>query len=216
MKMTKNGWFQGVDPRKMVRFLKRYPEFRPTTRKQILFACACSRSIWDRITSPKARELVEHYERGADDMASYMDKINATFREVAWELEIPANAVALACKAMKAMDAALTVPGVTPASLCFLVREIFGSPFRQVKIDPDWLSWNGGTVRAASLSIYQDSAFDQLPVLADALEDAGCNDAHLLTHLRSSGPHYRGCWALDELLGRTWEDLQPPVATTPA
>jgi hypothetical protein len=50
--------------------------------------------------------------------------------------------------------------------------------------------------------IYRDGKFNDLPILADALEDAGCTDADLLGHLRSPGPHVRGCWAVDLVLGK--------------
>ena len=84
-----------------------------------------------------------------------------------------------------------------------MMREVFGNPFRPAPaIDPSWLAWNGGTVRKLAQAIYDDRAFDRLPVLADALEDAGCNDAELLSLCRGPGPHARGCWALDLLLGK--------------
>ena len=50
--------------------------------------------------------------------------------------------------------------------------------------------------------IYDERAFDRLPILADALEDAGCDNADILAHLRSPGPHVRGCWAVDLILGK--------------
>jgi hypothetical protein len=85
-----------------------------------------------------------------------------------------------------------------------LLRDIFGNPFRPLPaIDPAWLTWSGGTVRKLAEAIYDERAFDRLPVLADALEDAGCSDAGLLGHLRGPGPHARGCWALDLLLGKS-------------
>jgi hypothetical protein len=84
-----------------------------------------------------------------------------------------------------------------------LLRCIFVNPFRPAPaIAPAWLAWNGGTVRKLAEAIYEDQAFDRLPVLADALEDAGCSDADLLGHLRGPGPHARGCWAVDLLLGK--------------
>jgi hypothetical protein len=58
---------------------------------------------------------------------------------------------------------------------------------------PSWLSWNDGTVVKMAQAIYDDRAFDRLPILADALEDAGCSDADILAHCRSEGPHVRGC-----------------------
>jgi hypothetical protein len=83
-----------------------------------------------------------------------------------------------------------------------LLREVFGNPFRPAAADPAWLSWQGGTVRALAEAAYEDQAFEILPVLADALEEAGCADAEVLAHLRSTGKHVRGCWALDLLLAR--------------
>ena len=67
---------------------------------------------------------------------------------------------------------------------------------------PAWLSWNGGTVAGLARSVYDERRFADLPILADALEEAGCDNAELLTHLRGPGPHVRGCWALDLLLGK--------------
>jgi hypothetical protein len=64
------------------------------------------------------------------------------------------------------------------------------------------LAWNDGTVRRISEGVYAERAFDRLPILADALLDAGCDDEELLAHCRSEGPHVRGCWALDRILGK--------------
>jgi hypothetical protein len=83
-----------------------------------------------------------------------------------------------------------------------LVREVVGNPFRAVQVDPAWLTWGGGLVRRLAQSIYEERRFGGLPVLADALEEAGCDDADLLGHLRGPGPHVRGCWAVDLLLGK--------------
>ena len=86
---------------------------------------------------------------------------------------------------------------------CSLVRDIFGNPFRPVAADPAWLAWNHGTVPAIARHVYDDRAFHDLPILADALEDAGCTNADLLDHCRGPGPHVRGCWAVDLLLGKS-------------
>jgi len=69
-----------------------------------------------------------------------------------------------------------------------------------VPLDPAWLAWNDGTVRRVAAAIYGQRAFARLPVLADALEEAGCNNADMVTHCRGPGPHVRGCWVLDLLL----------------
>jgi hypothetical protein len=64
------------------------------------------------------------------------------------------------------------------------------------------LAWNDATVRRIAEGIYAERAFDRMPILHDALLDAGCDDEALLSHCRDSEDHVRGCWALDLLLGK--------------
>jgi hypothetical protein len=80
-----------------------------------------------------------------------------------------------------------------------LLRDVFGNPFRPVTADPAWLS---STVTAMARGIYADRAFDRLPILADALQDAGCDHEDVLAHCRGPGPHARGCWVVDLALGK--------------
>jgi hypothetical protein len=82
------------------------------------------------------------------------------------------------------------------------LRCVFGNPFRPVVLESSWLAWNDGTVVKLAHSIYEERAFDRLPILADALEEAGCDNADILAHCRQSGEHVRGCWALDLVLGK--------------
>jgi hypothetical protein len=83
-----------------------------------------------------------------------------------------------------------------------LIHEIAGNPFRQVSINPDRLYRDDGLTTKLAQALYDDKAFDQLPVLADALEEAGCRDLAILSHLRGPGPHVRGCWVVDLILGK--------------
>ena len=83
-----------------------------------------------------------------------------------------------------------------------LVRCIFGNPFSPTVADPAWLAWRDGAIPQLAQALYDDRDFAALPILADALEEASCGDAELLAHLRGSGPHARGCWALDLVLGK--------------
>jgi hypothetical protein len=92
--------------------------------------------------------------------------------------------------------------GTEGAAQCVLLRDMFGNPFRPVVVDPSWLTWNNGTVAKLAQSIYDQRAFDRLPVLADALEEAGCANADILAHCRQPGEHVRGCWVVDLLLGK--------------
>jgi hypothetical protein len=85
---------------------------------------------------------------------------------------------------------------------CELVRDLLGNPHRPPALDPAWLAWNDRTVLKIAHAIYADRHFEDLPVLADALEDAGCTDAAILDHCRRPGEHVRGCWVVDLLLGK--------------
>ncbi len=76
---------------------------------------------------------------------------------------------------------------------------IFGNPFRPVAFDSAWLS---STARGIAEAIYDDRAFDRLPILGDALQDAGCENDDILSHCRGEGPHVRGCWVVDGVLGK--------------
>jgi hypothetical protein len=83
-----------------------------------------------------------------------------------------------------------------------LLRDIFGNPFRPVSLNPDWLTWNDGTVSKLAQAIYDERRYQDLPALADALEEAGCTNADILDHCRRPGEHVRGCWVVDLLLGK--------------
>ena len=85
--------------------------------------------------------------------------------------------------------------------LCQLARCIFGNPFRPVTADPSWLN---STVVALARGIYDERAFDRMPILADALQDAGCDNEDVLNHCRDPhGVHARGCWVVDLVLGKS-------------
>lgn len=91
-----------------------------------------------------------------------------------------------------------------------LLRDLFGNTFRPAALDPSCLAWNNGTIPRLAQAAYEERQLPRdhldptrLAVLADALEEAGCSDLHLLEHLRGPGPHYRGCWPLDLLLGKS-------------
>lgn len=87
---------------------------------------------------------------------------------------------------------------------CSLIRCIFANP--TVYIEPMWLT---STVFSLATAAYQERALpsgeidpDRLAVLSDALEESGCDNSDILDHLRAPGPHVRGCWALDHILGK--------------
>lgn len=80
-----------------------------------------------------------------------------------------------------------------------LVRDLFGVPGRRVHIDPDWLAWNNGCVIQLARSIHDERCFSDMPILADALMDAGCQDDLILDHCRAPERHARGCWVVEAL-----------------
>jgi hypothetical protein len=88
------------------------------------------------------------------------------------------------------------------AAQCVVFRELFGNPFRHLPLDDAWLSWNDGCIPKMVQAVRNEQRFHELPILADALMDAGCQHGPLLAHLHSPGPHHLGCWALDALLRR--------------
>jgi hypothetical protein len=87
-------------------------------------------------------------------------------------------------------------------SRCGLLRDIRGNPFRPTTINPSWLRWGGGVVVRMAQAAYEERRFGDVPILADALKDAGCDDVDVLSHCRSGGACVRGCWVLDALLGK--------------
>jgi hypothetical protein len=118
---------------------------------------------------------------------------------------ITSSAGHAAASAREAEEAAAESPRAAAAAhralQCHLLRDVFGNPFRPAQADAAWLRWNDGTVVKMARALYEERAFERLPVLADALEDTGCADEAILSHLRGPGPHVRGCWALDLLRG---------------
>src|SRR5260370_36508634 len=86
-----------------------------------------------------------------------------------------------------------------------LLHDIVGNPFQPVTLDPAWLT---PTVVSLAQEIYEDCAYDRLPLLTDVLEIAGCDNAEVLAHCRGPGPHVRGCWVVDRRLSRSWPENQ--------
>jgi hypothetical protein len=80
-----------------------------------------------------------------------------------------------------------------------LFREVFGNPFRPVTLDPSWLT---STVVTLAQQMYDTRDFSTMPILADALQDAGCDSDDILSHCRGPGPHVRGCWVVDLVMGK--------------
>jgi hypothetical protein len=91
----------------------------------------------------------------------------------------------------------LTRAGVRSFQAHFL-RDIYENPFREVVFDPKWRT---ATVIGVAQKMYDRRVFDAMPILADALQDAGCESDDILDHCRDEKlPHVRGCWVIDRVL----------------
>lgn len=87
---------------------------------------------------------------------------------------------------------------------CAFMRDIAGNPFHETPaILPAWLTWNDATIPRMAQLIYDEQRFEDIPILADALMDAGCHDTEILDHCRNEGMHVRGFWVVDLVLGKS-------------
>jgi hypothetical protein len=102
--------------------------------------------------------------------------------------------------AQEAADATEHLKSMEIEYQCLAVRDIFGNPFRPITADPKWLT---SAVVGLAQAIYDERAFDRLPILGDALEESGCDVTDVLEHCRQPGEHVRGCWVVDLLLNKT-------------
>jgi hypothetical protein len=219
--MTEAEWLEGKYPENMIHYLSNVlgVRKRPGQRKIRLFAIACCYRIFDLLDEQGRKELetAERYAEQGCSEEEQKEAKNAHYgqymgpRTVVIPLPLRAVLAAkvpgfagtgfLAARAIQehsqqgtdAFDAERAVQ-------CKLLVEIFGNPFRPVSTAIT--TWRTADVLRLAQTIYDKRAFDRLPVLADGLEDAGCTDAQLLSHLRGPGPHVRGCWALGALLGK--------------
>lgn len=188
-------------------------------RKFRRFAIACCRSVWHLLTDERSRKAVEVAERRADgegSLAEFNAAKEAAYRAVPngpdFTIE---DTVALAMfddppqvvEHLFALNAAFLAEHFPLDAQADLIRELVGNPFREMRSPRAFgglmkVGWLTPNVLHVAEDIYRRGAFDEVGVLADALEEAGCGNADLLGHLRSPVPHTRGCWALDLILGR--------------
>jgi hypothetical protein len=204
--MSDAEWLACTDPTPMLEFLRG----KASDRKLRLYACAYARQLWPLLNDERSKEGVKIAEQYADGLASELD------RKKAWEA---ASDVVIHAVAEQDFDRAAVVvyskrclenskDMVVRLDYHFhawkpvdevLIRDIFGNPFRPITLDPSWLA---PTVKALAQTIYTDRIFHQMPDLAEELERAGCSNQDILGHCRGPGPHVRGCWVLDLLLGK--------------
>jgi hypothetical protein len=224
--MTEAEWLACKDPQKMLK--ARYVRRKLSPRKARLFAASCCRRLSSSLTAEESWRAVQVAEAFADGLADRMELEAAAIdaavdtgsrdapeypeRITAWVVcaedallaaedasEWATRAIAKHAERTSAWQGALAAEQAAHAEL---LRDTLGNPFVSVTANASWLAWNNSTVTNLAQAIYADRAFDRLPILADALEDAGCNQQDILNHLRGGGEHCRGCWALDLVLGR--------------
>ena len=213
--MTEQEWLTTTDhPWDMLEFMLELTEHRASQRMWRLFLCAICRRVWHLIPDPLSRKAVEIGEKYADGEATETDLAEACLEAcklykigdvVSW----PWLASSAATPGLFDFDALLSLSNDAAmasedesAHHCHLLREIIGNPFRPMTIDPAWLTWSPSTVVNMIQTIYDDLAFDRMPLIADTLEQAGCTNNDILQHCRQQGEHVRGCWVLDMLLGK--------------
>jgi hypothetical protein len=221
--MTEAEWLACVETMPMLEFLRD----KISDRKLRLFGVACARRVWPLLADDRSRRAIEVAEQLAEGLVNEEERQEA-FRSgmdvVIEKVHQPYGIATTRAMAAyrpafrQAMSAALYAAESAAGSAgshgrradwndrawrhkeqVVLAREIFGNPFRPVIITPAWLTF---TVVQLSQAIYAERAFDRMPILADALEDAGCNNGDVLMHCRSGGEHCRGCWVVDLLLGK--------------
>ncbi len=207
--MDEAEWMACESPTPMLQFLSD----RASERKWRLFACACVRGVWHLLTTYHSRRAVEVGERYADGLADEYERRRARQSadfDCGGAASYPAIQAAKLCvsdwpgQSLVAEVCRRTAEAAGKReerkAHCAFLRDVFRPPpFSNTTLVPAWLTPN---VEAVATTIYAERRFDDLPVLADALEDAGCADQVILDHLRGPGPHVRGCWSLDLVLGK--------------
>jgi len=219
-RMTAQEWDACGNSHRMWTFLKRSKRFTLSDRKFYLIAAGCCRTVWEYLVDDRSRRAVEMIEAIADGHAD-KDALRQTARDAyaAWAAlppppDQPAHWAASTVAYAVNTDPILAALGGTRARFVAnfgvnadrqseVMRDIVGNPFRPVRVAGECLRWNDHALAKIARGVYEERAFERMPILADALEDAGCDNGDLLAHCRAGGEHVRGCWVVDLLLGKS-------------
>lgn len=213
--MTEKKWLQAFEPYDLITSAFLHKSWTHPRAPRLL-ACAVCRLVWDQIEDRRSRNAIEVAEQFADGKAT-LKALTAAHREARtayqetrprapdrWLFSTAAEA-ARTKNIMSAMESVvMTISGSDEDAFHALVMSMIHDVFDRRLFRPPTFdsSWRTSTVLSLANGIYQEKAFDRLPILADALMEAGCEDADILNHCRATQLHIRGCWALDLALGR--------------
>jgi hypothetical protein len=188
-------WLGCADAGRMLGWL----QGRLSERKLRLFVCACCRRLPHVMGDGRNVLAVEAEEWYADGLVPRreMKKARKAARLGWLTSHEPFDEAVAVVRAWGRW-----VPPARHRELAELLREVAGNPFRPGALRHRWRVWEGGTIARLARAVYDGRRFEDLPILADALEDAGCADPAVLAHCRGPGEHVRGCWLLDGLLGK--------------
>ncbi|MFO0826359.1 MAG: hypothetical protein U0792_25110 [Gemmataceae bacterium] len=205
--MTEEEWLSGQFPDSLLKYIDRCEnpaKGKVRTRKCRLFRCAAFRSVWTQIPDDLLRDAVVKAEEFADG-ACQRKELLLMRTEVSQTAHWLKSPFVEGCYNLLNPTAHRRVLDYFPygatSNLCPLIRDIFGNPFRPVTFAPEWRS---DTAVSLAKHIYEARDFAQMPILADALQDAGCDNAEVLNHCRDANQvHVRGCWVVDRVLGKS-------------
>lgn len=173
---------------------------RLSERQVRLFTCACLRRFGHIVEKERNQLAIETMEQYADGLIRKRDMKKARkAASIPWLTSFDAREEAVST--LQAATRVLTKEH--QRVLDDLLSDVAGNLDSVVSLRPSWLRRNGGIVATIAQAIYADQSFAELPILADALEEAGCDNVEILNHCRQPGEHTRGCWVLDLLLDKS-------------
>jgi hypothetical protein len=204
--MTEAEWLACTDPNPMLEFLRG----KASDRKLRLFAVACVRPYVLRINEARIAQIVNVSEAYADQEASWNElaEVRKMARLLVQEAMQHRGQIAFGGGFVRWVQATAhptaNVAARTAAERASddILRDIFGNPFRPATVPAAVVVWKDRTIPKLAQAIYDERAFDRMPILADALEEAVCNNEEMLNHCRRPGVHVRGCWVVDLVLGK--------------
>jgi|SRR5579883_86379 len=221
--MTESEWERCTDRARLLQFL----QDRMSARKLRLFAVACCRQQRDMFSRVTHRRLIEAAEQCADGLGTIKElrtrgELTSSKPEPLREKQHLASAMFYLAQENDvftwetALGVVQSVSEAVAARLgdyiaefheserevfpqITLLHDITGNPFYPETVEPAWLT---STVVQLARTMHESRDFSAMPILADALQDADCDNDIILGHCHGPWPHARGCWVVDLILGK--------------